>query len=391
MAIANVVELRKVVSEQETASLHDVAKAIGIKLRLADQNENDAANHRKEAGEMLVTLRKRVEADNQSWKQFVYDYFDRPRSEIEQLMKHVAANKVVKTAIDAKPELARKSDRAIAKEIGVGKDTVRRAREATGAFATVEKRIGQDGKARKLPEPKQAKPKPQSAPKRITLLFDEPCEDCVTKQEQWHRSASVMASEAASLPAYWMQQFGKHWETFDVPSDVLTLAKQAAEAWNEIVESMITRNGADPVKLSLSAQGKLDAAIRQHKRKLDIEFEQRVRDECRKRIEETILPSYNKSKDEYDSFVKSRRGVMTKAEYNLIRACLHPDNSMTGEKRQKAWDLFSALELAFLDEKNRPTSDFTMPRTYEELMALKREVSEARKAKRKASSNVTLR
>src|SRR5712675_439930 len=121
MAITNVVELRKVVTEQETASLHDVAKAIGIKLRLADQNENDAVNHRKEAGEMLVTLRARVEADNQSWKQFVYDYFDRPAKEIEQLMRHVAASKAVKAAMDAKPELAHKSDRAIAKEIGVGK------------------------------------------------------------------------------------------------------------------------------------------------------------------------------------------------------------------------------------------------------------------------------
>lgn len=51
-------------------------------------------------------------------------------------------------AIAANPE---KSDRAIAAAIGVGRETVRRARKATAPHGAVEKRIGLDGKARKLP------------------------------------------------------------------------------------------------------------------------------------------------------------------------------------------------------------------------------------------------
>jgi hypothetical protein len=51
-------------------------------------------------------------------------------------------------AITASPE---KSDRAIADEIGVGKDTVRRARVAHDA--PVESRTGKDGRTRRLPEP----------------------------------------------------------------------------------------------------------------------------------------------------------------------------------------------------------------------------------------------
>jgi hypothetical protein len=35
MAIANVVELKQVVSQRETAPIYDVAKTINIKLRLA--------------------------------------------------------------------------------------------------------------------------------------------------------------------------------------------------------------------------------------------------------------------------------------------------------------------------------------------------------------------
>jgi hypothetical protein len=42
----------------------------------------------------------------------------------------------------------------------------------------------------------------------------------------------------------------------------------------------------DPHTLPLTAQEKLAAAIRQHKHKLDAEFEQRVRDEVRKQLDE---------------------------------------------------------------------------------------------------------
>jgi hypothetical protein len=62
---------------------------------------------------------------------------------------YVPAGQRAKAAVAAHPE---KSDRAIAEEIGVGKDTVRRARvEATGANAPVDSRTGKDGKVRKLP------------------------------------------------------------------------------------------------------------------------------------------------------------------------------------------------------------------------------------------------
>ena len=44
-----------------------------------------------------------------------------------------------------------KSNRAIADAAGVGKDTVRRERKATGASAPVAPRIGKDGKTRRMP------------------------------------------------------------------------------------------------------------------------------------------------------------------------------------------------------------------------------------------------
>lgn len=55
-------------------------------------------------------------------------------------------------AVAANPE---KSDRAIAADIGVHKNTVARARKVTGPQGPVEKRVGKDGKARKLPQQQQ--------------------------------------------------------------------------------------------------------------------------------------------------------------------------------------------------------------------------------------------
>jgi hypothetical protein len=58
-----------------------------------------------------------------------------------------------KEAVKANPQ---KSDRAIAKEIGVDHKTVGAARkETTGECSPVESRVGQDGKTRRLPAPKE--------------------------------------------------------------------------------------------------------------------------------------------------------------------------------------------------------------------------------------------
>lgn len=60
---------------------------------------------------------------------------------------YVPASMYAVKAVKAHPEL---SDRAIAEKIGVAPNTVRKAR-ATAQKCAVERRVGKDGKARKLP------------------------------------------------------------------------------------------------------------------------------------------------------------------------------------------------------------------------------------------------
>jgi hypothetical protein len=47
-----------------------------------------------------------------------------------------------------------KSDRAIAAAAGVSRPTVAKARKATGKLLPVEKRVGKDGKTRRMPAPR---------------------------------------------------------------------------------------------------------------------------------------------------------------------------------------------------------------------------------------------
>lgn len=63
---------------------------------------------------------------------------------------YVRASERAEKAIMEHPE---KSDRSIAEKIGVGLGTVQRARKSTDPNGSVEKRIGKDGKKRKLPRP----------------------------------------------------------------------------------------------------------------------------------------------------------------------------------------------------------------------------------------------
>ena len=80
---------------------------------------------------------------------------------------------------------------------------------------------------------------------------------------------------------------------------------------------MVEAMNAEPV-LSITAQKKLDTAIRQHERKLDAEFEMRVREECKRRLDEISLPHYAKQLEELERSISSRKGIMDRTSYRKI-------------------------------------------------------------------------
>ena len=169
--------------------------------------------------------------------------------------------------------------------------------------------------------------------------------------------------------------------------DSFERAAAAERARKEALEEV----HVDPATLSASAQAKLEIVIRQLTRKHEAEFEQRVSEACQRGIEQTVLPHYNDTYAIYQDLIKARGGIMSKATFNKIRRCLHPDsrNSVSDEMLREAWNLFSLLEKRLLDEKESPTPTIKMPSTYDEMMAMKRKTSAARRAKKEGAVQVT--
>jgi hypothetical protein len=143
--------------------------------------------------------------------------------------------------------------------------------------------------------------------------------------------------------------------------------------------------------LSMTAQQKLDV----YKRKLDAEFEARTREECRRWLNEVSLPQYRKELIELERSITNRRGIMDGITYKKILTCLHVERLIqllgiplskldTNLQRRynEAFQLFTTLEKRVLDEKESPTTFRKMPRTYEELMAMRAKVQAQRRAKR---------
>ena len=124
----------------------------------------------------------------------------------------------------------------------------------------------------------------------------------------------------------------------------------------------------DPSSLSLTAQEKLEAAIRQHKHRLDQDFFKRVNERVDQRINEYWLPEHKKLITDAKQWAERRKGIMNKATFDKIRRCLHPDSRNTATERRlaEAFDAFMALENKLLDEKDSPTTVASLPDNIQE-------------------------
>jgi len=137
--------------------------------------------------------------------------------------------------------------------------------------------------------------------------------------------------------------------------------------------------------LSLSAQKKVELAVRQQAQQIAAEYQRRFADEIKQHLEDTVMPHYREMEKRYHDLSESRtKGIMDRKTFRLIWSCLHTDSrkSVSDEKLNEAFHLFSRMETKLMSEKDDPTPKFKMPTTFEEMMALKQKVSAERKAKR---------
>jgi hypothetical protein len=180
--------------------------------------------------------------------------------------RHLTAEQkreLIAKRVKAKPEA---SNRQIAEQVQADHKTVGDVRsklEATGEIPQLKKTTGKDGKARKQrnsrrrshPElPAQVRVSGRvvktddfspAAQEQIAKALEETpaeeCPDCDTPQDFWQRSLSNLAGDSITMEALWKRLFGD-WEKFEVTSDLVTLAEQAAEAWSKLAANLRSRD-----------------------------------------------------------------------------------------------------------------------------------------------------
>ena len=176
-----------------------------------------------------------------------------------------------------------------------------------------------------------------------------------------------------------------------ISRDTFERAALAEQARKDALEEI----RVDPVTLSMTAQQKFDVAIQQYKRKLDIEFEQRVINEAQKRLEELAIPAFRERWESIRRMLDNRQNYMTRTLYKKILACLHPDSrrNMTEERLRECYHAFEKLEILLVPEKELSTKYITpkLPTSPAEWDAWKRAAQAERKAKRTANNNLQQR
>jgi hypothetical protein len=127
----------------------------------------------------------------------------------------------------------------------------------------------------------------------------------------------------------------------------------SARLVNQIQEHERIRRAADQEvdasTLSQSAQQRLEAVIRQHKRRLDADFERRVQEEANARVSRLAYPRLMEIIGDAQQVLRAgRRGIFTRDEYNIILRCVHPDRSPAVEEKNEAFRLLHDKKLLLL-------------------------------------------
>jgi len=205
------------------------------------------------------------------------------------------------------------------------------------------------------------------------------------------KSRSERSLEQEDRAAFLMDM-GKTVE--EIADDLDVVVRRAHQVMEHVVikRDALADPNIDRSELSLTAQQKLDAAIRQHQRKLDLIFEGRVQEEIKKRLDHLILPVWRKKIAEAQKIYDSRRSITNKETFNLIVRCLHTDTRkhVGDDVVNDAFVRFMALEKYLLNEKDSPTKFTGLPTTAAEWEQRKQEAAALRRAKR-GHSNVERR
>jgi hypothetical protein len=149
---------------------------------------------------------------------------------------YIPANIAAAIAVAEHPE---KSDRAISILTGIARTTLQRARKSTGPSGPVDKRIGIDGKTRRLP--RHANPMPaelKHQPLAIEVLERlTPLMDALKREGKYHESGmSPTACEVCA--SEWTIDEG------NLKENVIEAVRKTARAWGVLLDKILVAAAA---------------------------------------------------------------------------------------------------------------------------------------------------
>jgi hypothetical protein len=158
--------------------------------------------------------------------------------------RHLTAEQrreLIAKVLKADPE---ESDRSIGEKIKADHKTVAAERsklEATGEIPQSTLRKEKGGRKQRVRKDAAKRAGATKAAKKAAEMAEPVDEAFLSNAERWHLSLGALAGEAVAMRSFWDKEFEK-WRTFEVTSDLLTLAKQARDAWSSLIGELESRN-----------------------------------------------------------------------------------------------------------------------------------------------------
>ena len=173
-----------------------------------------------------------------------------------------------------------------------------------------------------------------------------------------------------------------------ISHNALDIAVAAERARTEALETVNEAAVAEAALAALpkTTKEKFELALKHALKRLEQEFEERVRQRSQENDERLWKPYYDEKLKLAEAVVAGRDGVFTKAEYNDILRCLHPDHVATlgaewVGRHNDAFRLFREVEIKLLNEDESPQMN-DRPWTLEDLDQRKAAVKAERAARR---------
>jgi transcriptional regulator with XRE-family HTH domain len=254
---------------------------------------------------------------------------------------------------------------------------------------------GSSTKSKPEPDPKPGPTPAQAAPKAAAPELEMESESMKPKTERPLKPPVVVDDDNPWRTGIDIKAPPEDWNAFD------ELARKEGLSRTEKIAQLITAcvHGDSVPVLSKTARENIDTEMRRHQRKLDMEFEQRVRAEIIKR-EEIFMPHELELIAKAERIEAAFRGVMTPAQYRNLQRCLHTDtlsgireNAKRGTSDDvdrlydEAFHLITKLKDVLVKEPSKVPVAQQIPRTPEEWLKRRDAATAARKAKRNTSKS----